>query len=47
MKQFANDMQLLGRIRETTDISYRLEQERRKLITKYNKRQKKGYELNI
>ena len=47
MKQFANDMQLLGRIRETTDIIYRLEQERRKLITKYNKRQKKGAELNI
>jgi hypothetical protein len=47
MKQFANDMQLLGRIRETTDIIYRLEQERRKLVTKYNKRQKKGAELNI
>ena len=47
MKTFANDMQLLGRINETTDIIYRLEQERRKLITKYNKRQKKGSELNI
>jgi len=47
MKQFANDMQLLGRIRETTDIIYRLEQERMKLVTKYNKRQKKGDELNI
>ena len=47
MKQFANDMQLLGRIRETTDIIYRLEQERRKLVTKYNKKQKKGDELNL
>ena len=47
MKQFATDMQLLGRIRETTDIIYRLEQERRKLVIKYNKRQKKGNELNI
>ena len=47
MKQFATDMQLLGRINETTDIIYRLEQERRKLVTKYNKRQKKGDELNI
>jgi hypothetical protein len=47
MKQFADDMQLLGRIRETTDIIYRLEQERMKLVTKYNKRQKKGNELNI
>ena len=47
MKQFAIDMQLLGRIRETTDIIYRLEQERMKLVTKYNKRQKKGDELNI
>ena len=47
MKQFANDMKLLGKISATTDIIYRLEQERRKLITKYNKRQKKGYELNI
>ena len=49
MKQFADDMQLLGRIRETTDIIYRLEQERMKLVTKYNKRQKKGkgLELNI
>ena len=47
MKQFANDMQLLGRIRETTDIIYRLKQERRKLVTKYNKRQKKGDALNI
>ena len=47
MKQFANDMQLLGRIRETTDIIYRLEQERSKLVTRYNKRQKKGAELNI
>ena len=47
MKQFANDMQLLGRIRETTDTIYRLEQQKRKLVTKYNKRQKKGSELNI
>ena len=47
MKQFANDMQLLGRIRETTDTIYRLEKQQRKLITKYNKRQKKGDELNI
>jgi len=47
MKQFANDMQLLGRIRETTDIIYRLEKQQRKLVTKYNKRQKKGAELNI
>ena len=47
MKTFFYDMQLLGRIRETTDIIYRLEQERRKLVTKYNKRQKKGAELNI
>ena len=35
MKQFANDMQLLGRIRETTDIIYRLEQQKRKLVIKY------------
>ena len=47
MKQFANDMQLLGRIRETTDTIYRLKQQRRKLVIKYNKRQKKGEELNI
>ena len=49
MKQFADDMQLLGRIRETTEIIYRLEQERMQLVTKYNKRQKKGkgLELNI
>ena len=47
MKQFANDMQLLGRIRETADIIYKLEQQKRKLVTKYNKRQKKGAELNI
>ena len=47
MKTFANDMQLLGRIRETTDTIYRLEQQKRKLVTKYNKRQKKGNELNI
>jgi hypothetical protein len=47
MKQFANDMQLLGRIRETTDIIYKLEQQKRKLVIKYNKRQKKGDELNI
>ena len=47
MKQFANDMQLLGRIRETADIIYKLEQQKRKLVIKYNKRQKKGNELNI
>ena len=47
MKTFFYDMQLLGRIRETTDIIYRLKQERRKLVTKYNNRQKKGDELNI
>ena len=47
MKQFAIDMQLLGRIRETTDTIYRLEQQKRKLVTKYNKRQKKDAKLNI
>jgi hypothetical protein len=49
MKQFAEDMKLLGKISATTDIIYRLEQERMKLVTKYNKRQKKGkgLELNI
>ena len=47
MKQFAIDMQLLGRIRETTDTIYKLEKQKRKLVTKYNKRQKKGAELNI
>ena len=47
MKQFAIDMQLLGRINETTDIIYKLEKQKRKLVIKYNKRQKKGHELNI
>ena len=43
----ATDMQLLGRINETTDIIYMLEKQKRKLVIKYNKRQKKGNELNI
>ena len=47
MKQFAIDMQLLGRINETTDIIYKLEKQKRKLVIQYNKRQKKGDELNI
>ena len=47
MKQFAIDMQLLGRINETTDIIYKLEKQKRKLVTKYNKRQKKDAKLNI
>ena len=47
MKQFATDMKLLGRIHEATDIIYKLEKQKRKLVIKYNKRQKKGHELNI
>jgi len=47
MKQFAIDMQILGRIHETTDIIYKLEKQKRKLVIKYNKRQKKGDELNL
>jgi len=47
MKQFAEDMKLLGKISATTDMIYGLEKQKRKLVTKYNKRQKKGNELNI
>ena len=47
MKQFAIDMQLLGRINETTDTINILERQRKKLVIQYNKRQKKGDELNI
>ena len=47
MEQFADDKQLLGRIRETTDTINILERQRKKLVIQYNKRQKKGDELNI
>jgi hypothetical protein len=47
MTQFGQDMKLLGRIYEATDIIYKLEKQKRKLVIKYNKRQKKGDELNI
>ena len=45
-KEF-DDVKLLGRIYEAIDIIYKLEKQKRKLVIKYNKRQKKGDELNI
>ena len=50
MEQFGkefDDVKLLGRIYEAIDIIYKLEKQKRKLVIKYNKRQKKGDELNI
>ena len=47
MKQFAEDMKLLGKISATRDTIYKLQKQERKWVLQYNKRQKKGSELNI
>ena len=47
MKAFADEMMLLGKIQQLSDIIEKCENEKKKFITKYNKTQKKEHRLTI
>ena len=47
MRAFADEMMLLGKIQQLSDIIEKCRNERKKLVVKYNKTQKKGHGLSI
>ena len=47
MRIFADEMMLLGKIQQLLEMISKLRDEKKKLVVKYNKTQKKGRGLSI